>query len=97
MVILIEAEFPLPPTDSAEHCDQPLTLEEKNAFQFVAGYVCRKVRTNLEKSSIAEKDTLIFCIMSFAGDEEDDGETEMWLSTIDRGPHHNQVIATTRI
>lgn len=49
---LVEVEFPLPPTDSIEHPDRPLTFEEKNALRFVAGYVCRKVRTSLERSSI---------------------------------------------
>ena len=82
---MIEMEFPLPPTDYTEHPDRPLTFEETNALHFVAGYVCRKVRTSLEKSSIALKDDMIFCIMSFAGDEEGDGETELWLNTVDRG------------
>lgn len=81
---LIEVEFPLAPTDSIEHPDRPLTFEEKNALHIVAGYVCRKVPTSLEQSSIPEKDDMIFCGMSFAGDE-DDGETETWLNTMDRG------------
>ena len=41
---LIKVEFPIPPSDIAEHPDRPLTFEEQNAIQFVAGYICRKVR-----------------------------------------------------
>ena len=83
---LMKAEFPLPPPDIAEHPDRPLTFEERNALRFVAGYVCRKVRTKLEVSSIPEKEEMVLCIMSFAGDEEDETEeTELWLNTIDRG------------
>ena len=74
---MIKVEFPLPPSDTIEHPDRPLTFEGKNALRFVAGYVCRKVRTSLERSSIIGKDDMIFCIMSFAGDEEDDGGTEV--------------------
>lgn len=81
---MIKVEFPLPPTDTTEHPDRPLTFEEKNALRFVAGYVCRKVRTSLERSSIAGKNEMVFCVMSFAGDEED-GDTEVWLNAVDRG------------
>ena len=56
---MIEVEFPLPPTDTIEHPDRPLTFEEKNALRFVAGYVCRKVRTSLERSFIIGKDAMI--------------------------------------
>ncbi len=84
---LIKAEFPLPPaTQSSEHPDRPLTFEEQNALRYVAGYVCRKVREDLESSSSTMKDDMIFCVLSLAGDETDeDGETEVWVNKIDRG------------
>ena len=83
---LIKAEFPLPPADVAEHPNRPLSFEEKNAQRFVAGYVCRKVYTKLDASSVPEKEEMMLCINSFAGDEEDETEeTELWLNTIDRG------------
>ena len=82
----MKTEYPLSPPDIAEHSDRPLTFEERNALRFVAGYVCRKVRTKLEATSLPEKEELILCIMSFAGDEEDETEeTEVWLNSIDRG------------
>ena len=83
---LTKNEFPLPPPNAVKHPNTPLTFEEKNALRFVAGHVCRKVRTRLEESSTLGKDEMIFCIMSFGGDEEDEeGETELWLNTTDRG------------
>ena len=45
--------------------------------------MCHKVYTKLDASSIPEKEEMILCISSFAGDEEE--ETELWLNTIDRG------------
>ena len=37
-------------TSESPHC--PLSYEEQNALWYVAGYVCRKVRTKLETSSL---------------------------------------------
>lgn len=83
---LMKTEFPLPPPNAVEHPNSPLTFEERNALRYVAGHVCRKIRTELEKSSICGKDEMIYCIMSFGGDEEDEeGETEVWLNATDRG------------
>ena len=62
-----------------------LSFEERNALRLVAGYVRCKVRTQLETSSIPEKGEVIMCIVSFAGDEEVEGEeTELWLHSVDR-------------
>ena len=91
---LIELQFPIPPEDGSEHPDRPLTFEEKNALRYVAGYVCRKIRTNLEKSSLEGKDEMIFCVMSFAGDEDDDSCTEVWMDAVDRGGLWHQNDAT---
>ena len=55
---LMKTEYPLSPPDIAEHPDRPLTFEERNALRFVAGYVCRKVRTKLEATSLPEKEEL---------------------------------------
>ena len=84
---LIEATFPAVSLDDVrEHPDRPLNLEEKNALRYVAGHVCRKIRHTLERSAVKGKDEMIFCLLSFAGDESDDeGETELWTNAIDRG------------
>lgn len=52
---LIELKFLIPPEDGSEHPVHPLSFEEKNALHYVAGHVCRKIRTNLEKSFWKEK------------------------------------------
>lgn len=54
-------------------------------MRVLAGYVRHKVHTSLEQSSIPEKDDMTSCGMSSAGDEDNDGETETRLNTIDRG------------
>ena len=83
---LIKAEYPLPPSDVAEHPDHPLTFEEQNALRFVAGYVCRNVHNELKTSSLPEKQEMMMCIMGLADNEEDRGdESELWLNVIDRG------------
>ena len=58
---------------------QPLTL------RYVSGYVCRKVRNDIEKSSKSNKlDMLLF--MPLGGDQDDEEkDTESWTNTIDRG------------
>lgn len=68
---------------------------EKNALRYVAGYVFRKIRKNLELSQVNGKDDMIFWVLSFAGDEEDeDGKSEVWLNSVDRGGlwHINDVV-----
>ena len=84
---LIKIEFPVSTatttTSESPHC--PLSCEEQNALRYVAGYVCRKVRTKLETSSLPNKDEMILCIMEMSGDEEGDGGTETWTNLVDRG------------
>ena len=83
---LMKTEFPLPPPDAVEHPDRLLTFEEENAPRFVAGYICRKVHTKLEISTIPEREENMQCIISFVGDEAvEEEETELWMNTIDRG------------
>jgi hypothetical protein len=51
----------------------------------VAGYICRKVRKQLEKSKHKNKDDMIFRLMELSGDEEDERGTEDWTNSLDRG------------
>ena len=56
---LIKAEFSFPPADVAEHPNRPLSFEERNVLRFVAGYImCHKVYTELDASSIPEKEEM---------------------------------------
>ena len=66
---LMKTEFPLPPPDAVEHPYRPLTFKEENALRFVAGYICRKVHTKLEISTIPEREEMMQCIINFVGDE----------------------------
>ena len=60
---------------------------EHNALRYVAGYICQKIRNNLESSLEPFKDdNMIDCIMHLAGDEAgEDAETELLVNTINRG------------
>ena len=63
-----------------------LKSEEENALRYVTGYVCRKVRVNLESSSIPNKDDMNLCVMELSGDEMDeDRGTDEWTNLTDRG------------
>jgi hypothetical protein len=63
-----------------------LTWEEENALRYVAGYVCRKVQGNIKKSSLEEKEDIMFLIMELSGDETCDAVgAELWTNGIDRG------------
>ena len=71
-------------TSESPHC--PLSYEEQNVLRYVAGYVCRKVRTKLETSTLPSKDEMIIiCIMEMSEDEEGDGGTETRTNLVDRG------------
>jgi len=64
----------------------PLTYQEDNALRYMAGYVCRKVHHNINKSSSKDKDDMVELCMQFCGDEEDeDRGSEKWINAIDRG------------
>ena len=41
-----------------------MTKIEENALRYVAGYVCRRTRINLETSTHPHKDEMIFCILT---------------------------------
>ena len=86
---LIKLEFPLPTAVmQVDHSATPsLTEMEKNALRYVAGYVCRKVRDDLKKSSckISSKHTIIQCLEEINGETDEDCDTEEWIRLIDRG------------
>ena len=47
----------------------------------MAGYVCRKITKNLEKSKDKNKDVMIFCLLELSGDEDNEERgTEKWTS-----------------
>ena len=71
---------------SNESPSRYLTHVEQNALRYVAGYVVRKLRNQLELSSHPQKDEMILLLMECAGDELDESNgTEMWTNMVDRG------------
>ena len=72
------------------HYDPDSTCElspaDQSALRYVAGYVCRKVRDKLDKSSMAHKNDLILTLYEFRGHgSESHDESEDWVNTLDRG------------
>ena len=64
----------------------PLIREEENSLRYMAGYICRRVRKQLESSTHKCKDDMILCLMELNGDEDDEEwGTENWTNALDRG------------
>jgi len=64
----------------------PLTHEEKNAVRYIAGYVCRKVHSQLKESSCPGKAEMMLCLSDMNGGDIDEEEhTDEWLRRINRG------------
>ena len=65
-----------------------MDCRERNALRYAAGYVCRHLRSKLEKSNCSAKEELILCLMTLTKGgnfEEDLGADEEWTELIDRG------------
>ena len=85
---LIKAQYLMSSNEAVniELPSRPLTHKEQNALRYVTGYVMRKLQEQIQSSSHAKKDEMIFLLMECAGDELDsDGGTETWMNMIDRG------------
>ena len=64
----------------------PLTREEENSLRYMAGYIYRRVRKQLESLTHKCKDDMILCLMELNGDEDDEERgTEDWTNALDRG------------
>lgn len=57
---LIQQEFPLTPADNQDKNRCEMTSEERMALRYIAGYVCRKVRKDIEDSSDPQKEDMTF-------------------------------------
>ena len=80
---MVVTAFPLKePTPSCSETD--ITYDDA---RYIAGYVCRKVRTKIEKSSCTDKAVLIKCLEGLLSDEEEDAATASadWVDVVDRG------------
>ena len=63
----------------------PLTYEEINALRYVAGYVCQKVKKNIEASKHPNKGILLLCLMDLCDEDEDASESADWIHAVNRG------------
>ena len=68
--------------------DQPITYEDANAVRFAAGYVCRKVKEKLCKTTPLNQQ-MIKCLDGLTEDRRElHGEVSFsaeWMEMIDRG------------
>ena len=61
-------------------------FEEPNALRYAAGYICFKLRKQLEASKNPKKSELLSLIASLVDNEEANENTaEDWVNAIDRG------------
>ena len=58
---------------------------EENTLRYMAGYVLRKIKSKIEKSSSKYKDCMLLCISELTGEKMDGGHSEVWTNLIDRG------------
>lgn len=72
---LLEQEHTREETVSDDH-PRPMTWEEENALCYVAGYICRKVQTAIQKSKEPRKEEIMLLIVNLAGDEDNEDENE---------------------
>ena len=81
---LITKHFTISQTAAASPIP-PLTYEEVNALHYVAGYVCQKVKKNIEASKHTHKGTLLLCLMDLCDEDEDVSESADWVHAVNRG------------
>ena len=62
-----------------------MSHEEENVLRYVAGYIIHKVKVQLESSKNPHKDDMIVCLIDMSGYEMNEGGTEDWINSIDRG------------
>ena len=62
----------------------PLTYEEVNALRYVAGYVCQKVKKNIEASKHAHKGVLLLCLMDLCDEDKHVSQSADWLHVVNR-------------
>ena len=60
---------------------------ERNTLHYVAGYVCRKLRTKIERGNHELKEEMVLCLMELVKDENTHacGANEEWTNLVDRG------------
>ena len=72
---------------SSSQAVEPLTNNEGNALRYTAGYICRHLRKQLERSNHDMKEELVLCLMELTADKDSDttNTDEEWTQRVDRG------------
>ena len=68
---MVKQKYPPPPRDDAVDPIPPLTYEEENALHYVAGYVIRHLRKQIEKGSSPLKEGLLLCLEDMCNDDDE--------------------------
>ena len=74
---VIKNDHPIPHMNATSETwrqSSSLTIIEQNALQYVAGYIFWKIRDQVDKEEIKDKDDFVYALMELAGDELDDDE-----------------------
>jgi len=66
-----------------------INVNERNVLRYVAGYICRKLRTKIERENHELKEEMVLCLMELVKDGDlrgsDIGDDEEWTNLVDRG------------
>ena len=83
-------KYPIQHQSTIANCDTRtvsnfhLTFEEANALRYAAGYICYKLRKQLEASNNPRKSELLSLIENLIDNgEADESAAEDWVNTID--------------
>ena len=69
----------------AKHFTISQTAATSPALHYIAGYVCQKVKKNIEASKHADKGVLLLCLMDLRDEDEDMSEGADWVHAVNRG------------
>ena len=83
----ISKKMKMESTSTHAHTIQPLTDDEGNALRYTAGYICRHLRKQLERSNHEMKEELVLCLMELTKDKDSNpcNTDEEWTVQVDRG------------
>jgi len=85
---LINSHFKIVYLDQEQE-PKEMNLNERNVLRYIAGYVCRKLRTKLERENHELKEEMVLCLVELIKDSDmlgaDEGTDEDWTNLVDRG------------
>ena len=79
---MIIAAFPLEDVGILQSQAERITYEDANIVRYIAGYVCRKVRSKIESSLQSNKVELLNCVEILLDDEEVETPSSDWVAVV---------------